>query len=540
MRVYQLLGSLDRADLDRLGAVVGVERKATRESMMQAVSERLCSQDGVEAVLQSLHAEHMDAFAQLVVFMRREVFSQSIPRSRLGELPVARDGGLQQLVSVCDHLAKVCLLHHGPSWMGGDGYELPDDIAGYVHQALAKKVSLLPTPAADVQIAYRAQGATFSMDIVRLLARLVTKPPAVSKSGVPYKRDIPKLLPLFQAQKPPAILAPSSWDGVPAHVWLAFRVLAAMGLCEVLPGTLRLHPDSVAHWLQADRDEWVTTVEELGGSLLAVANPAVEAIFKQLVGTSAQDQWLPLQSAFVRVFGTPERAVWWSSLCAMLDVTALCGRLDIGVSTEHELLVRVRSVSATDHPSALSVLQPNFELLVPESAPPIHHFIAGMLAKIKRADAMTVYDVDRESVLRLCDRGWDAEAISAALQRLTRAAVPASVKRSIADYAREYERSALWDGMTVVFASDELAASFVRRAQVVGLPHHRAGNLAVIVSRSEERTVRRLLEEIGAPAPEQMRSLGAVGGKRGRQQDRAWVKLLGPDALGLLQEPVGS
>ncbi|MCY0869477.1 MAG: hypothetical protein OWT27_02675, partial [Firmicutes bacterium] len=136
--------------------------------------------------------------------------------------------------------------------------------------------------------------------------------------------------------------------------------------------------------------------------------------------------------------------------------------------------------------------------------------------------------------------GWDAGAISDALHRLTGTAVPPSVQRSIADYAREYERAALWDGLTVVFVSEELAAAFIRRAQAAGLPHHRAGSLAVIVSRSEERTVRRVLEEIGAPPPEQMRSLEAVSGKRGRLQDRAWVKLIGPDARCLLEESVGS
>lgn len=489
------------------------EGSKDRNHLALAIAERLLTKEGFLLVWNSLSSLVQRVYMAALFEIQADGYTMAIPAVRL--LPTLLEYFPEDratLQNALEQLVGVGMLSRAETWYVGEAYSLPEEmkemVVPHIVELLMDETLRDANDTAvvgEINILER-YGRMFIRDIARFTIYLTKYPLPLTKASIPYKRELPKLKSYLRTMQIEGIKGTGSWEAVPFGVVASIFVLEDMGVIDRSSDTVRLHGKALHRFLMMPdeelREQLMASLPRLVGGL----HPHVMAVLSAWLRQLPQGEWLSLDRAIggLLILQPMEHPPSWSnSLDHFIRIASACGLIEIGRHVEHGFLVRIPKWS--DSVSVEFFVQPNLDILVPEEAPTCVHFLVGELAELKRADEMSAYHLTRDSVLLLCDRGWQMEDIERALTTFSATTPAKSVIRSVEDWVGAYDRAVLWDVLLLRFASADLFHAFVTDQRTKHCIVQRIAQEAVIVLRAQEAQVRQVLSELGAPPPQQVR-----------------------------------
>lgn len=549
MRLEHVLLAMAPKQHKQLADILGISGLSKRrDEATMALFERLNTSEGFRRVWLHLSEEERHIYLLSIVEMHNDGYVVGISRARLlAALHTSYGIAMEQSGPIISRLHELGLFGYTQIWYIGDGYEVPVELAPWVEQECAQALCAGVAIDADEVRVVLAYGQMLTRDVVRLAARVAAKPLPLTKQGTIYKREIGRLLPLLRARDSAGMAMTGQLADTPFALHLCMRILENAHALLMREGTASMQAAHTTNLLRASQEQWDELIAQAALQTLNFGHAHVFRIVRSMMEALPPGQWYGIEDEMGKVLGNAdEERGWRLAVRHYLRVMALCGVVDVGVHAVHGEVARIRE-RIKDAPSVSAwVVQPNLEVLVPEMASPVLHFLAGQIGELQRADEMSSYRLTKQSVLQLCDRGWTAADIEQALQTFSQAPLAQSVVRTLRDWVAEYDKAVLWDVLLVRFTSASLLDAFAadprgRKAMV-----DRVGDAAAIVRRSAEKTVREVLSDIGAPAPQGIRTAvdePQSGDSKGRRGDTkanqiALRKLLSPDLVDLARQSV--
>lgn len=548
MRLAIALMALDMAQLAHLAEQLRIAEKlpATKQAAAVLIESHYATPVGFRRVWNLLDEYEHYVFGVALLAMRSDGYTHGAARSKLLPLLKQRTVPGRRPEDALARLAALALLAPTQIWYLGEGYELSETIAPLVYSTILEDLSTEVPEHVTPEVA-TAGVRELSRDMVRFLSHAAKTPLGVTKSGSLYKREIPKLKPLLRCFELPAFRLGGQWEGVPFGVYLTVSTLQHLEVVGLLEGSCQLYGEALHDLLTLPEQTLFETIENAVQRGFGSGNVHLFGILRLWMDTSEPGKWAALIPELAKRYGDGGTPDWVAEGTTWIAVMAAAGFLEEGHHAEYGTapLCRRPAVSplAARRPGRW-VLQPNFELLVPEDAPLLLHFLAGQLADLVRADVMSVYRLAKDTVLRLLDRGWKPADIEACLSDCSATGVPNTVLRALRDWVREYERAVIWDVMLVRFQTPQLLARFEADARVAPVIVETIGDAAAIVQRSAEKRVREVLADLGATPPEAVRRPGEEErrpdgqrrtGANTKANRLALQRLTGPAVRGLLQ-----
>ncbi len=527
MRLEYTLLSLTPKQLyalnELLGGHAGVPA-AKKEMLVYSVAERLSNVDGFRRVWRSLTEFEQSVFIAALLEMRSDGFSTGIAKSRLLQVSPYYKIAARDPSPALTRLVSVGVLAPTQIWYIGDGYELPDALRAVSYRVICENLSAATTvPSPEVQIMENGT-RTFLRDLTRFACYVAKNQVSLTKANIIYKREIPKLLPHLRKAGSTAAVTGGPWEGVQVAVFLVVRILEQMNVISLEGSSIQLQGQQLREFLSLSDAELVETVFELTRNVQSVGYRHAVGILYEWLATSPRESWTPLWSLADALGGNTERAsnALGQSIEGFVHMASLCGLLEIGTHEEHGLVIRPAHAAYRAGRSEL-IVQPNMDVLIPEDAPAIMHYLAGQLGELQQADEMSVYRITRASVLLLTDRGWKYEDMVRALTEFSHAPVAQSVLRTVRDWMNAYDKAVIWDAMLVRFQTSAIQSSFVKDPRSAKCVVEVIGDHAVIVKRSSEKLTREILADLGATPPRDVRIpaadlAGASGGGDARKR----------------------
>ncbi len=546
MRLSIALMALDMPELGRLAEKLRIAEKlpAVKHAAAALIEAQYATPVGFRRIWNLLDEYERQVFGVTLLAMRSDGYTHGVARTKLLPLLKQRVARGRRPEDALERLTSLALLAPTQIWYLGEGYELPETIAALVYSAILEGIDIF-VPADVSPVVAIAPGRELSRDMVRLVSHAAKTPPGVTKSGSLYKREIAKLKPLLRCFELPGFDLAGSWEGVPFGVYLTVTTLQHLKVVGLLEGSFELYGEALSDLLTLPESALRDSVEAAVQMGFASGNVHLFGILRLWAAGSEPGKWAAVIPELVKRYANSENPDWLANGATWVAVMAAAGFLEEGYHPEYgkaPLCRRPAATQGTGRRGGRWVLQPNFDLLVPEDAPLLVHFMAGQLADLVRADVMSVYRVGKHAVLRLLDRGWKPEEIEACLADFSATELPKTVLRTLRDWVREYERAVIWDAMLVRFQSAELLTRFATDARVASVIVETVGDAAAIVKRAGEKRVREVLADLGATPPEAVRRPGEEqrqsGGERRtgantKANALALQRLTGPGVRGL-------
>ncbi len=527
MRLEYTLLSLTPKQLYALNELLGGQAGASavkKDMLVYSVAERLSSVDGFRRVWRSLTEFEQSVFIAALLEMRSDGFSTGIAKSRLLQVLPYYKIAAQDPSPGLSRLVAVGILAPTQIWYIGDGYELPDALRAVAYRVICENLTVTTAvPSPEVQI--MENGAlTFLRDLTRFACYVAKNQVSLTKANIIYKREIPKLLPHLRQSGNTTTVTGGPWEGVQVAVFLVVRILEQMNVISLEGSSIQLLGQHLREFLSLSDAELVQTVFELTRSAQNVGYRHAVGILYEWLATAPRESWTPLWSLSDALGGSTKRTsgALGQSIETFAHMASLCGLLEVGAHEQHGLVVRRARVAPRARRSEL-IVQPNMDVLIPEDAPAIMHYLAGQLGELQQADEMSVYRITRASVLLLTDRGWKYEDIARALTEFSHAPVAQSVLRTVRDWMNAYDKAVIWDAMLVRFQTPAIQSSFMKDPRSAKCMVEAIGDHAVIVKRSSEKLTREILSDLGATPPRDVRIpaadlTGASGGGDARKR----------------------
>jgi len=541
------LMALSRKGQEELAKRLGVDPSHKSASLVQILTEVYASREGFGRVWASLSPQEQQVYREALVQMHSDGYLLGVSRAHV--LLGLEYSGLTEadVTALLNRLTTIGLLQYTQIWYIGDGYEVPQELVQpAIDTCLSAALDPVAVAADEVNVTF-SYGHMFRGDVVRLAARVVKEPLAVTQRRVVYKRDVARVLTCLRVTDVAGLKMIGDLKDTPFGLFLALRVLEAAGAIAYLDGSVVVVKEGLLRLIGADDTAWGAMVGVATTSLEQMGHRFVIAAYRECVDKLEMDRWYALDGAFQRLVGlTGDGPVptWFEGLRLFGRLLAVIGKVEIGVHPVHGDVIR-RHQYAPAHGASAWVVQPNLEMLVPESAPALLHVLAGQLGEMVRADEMSIYRLTKSGILQLCDRGWTFADIADVLSRFSHAPVAPGVLRTLRDWAQEYNRAVLWDVLLLRFETKELLARFLDDPRGQSAVCEQVGPLAVSILRQSERRVRELLAEMGAPAPTRVRypsgedpasTMVAGTGRKGSSRNWMTSSLSAADLLSLVRE----
>ncbi|KUO94971.1 helicase-associated domain-containing protein [Ferroacidibacillus organovorans] len=510
MRLDYYLANLTKQKLLVIAESLGENVDGNKEKVARSVIQSLVHGSGYAQLFDTLSDHDKRILRIAFVEMIGDGFVVSISKSRLLHLIEESYDGIPDVIASMNHLADLTMLIPTQIWYLGDGFEMPrecfDLLKGIYKEEVARLTPCVPGERVTVE---RSLGSMFANDMIRLVTYISTHSVSATKNDVVYKRELQRIKPLFRTlyyQKEEIEEGP--WAGFPEVVYLAFQVLKDLSVISIGNGAVHPQGKLLREMLILPIDELQRQIRE---SLFTnFLSPRLQshfyALLFEIIMSAREETWHAayhgISSWLELVEG--KRCAAHNTAARLISVLALIGHVDFGFDQEFGLVYkRCRPIS--ERQGRISV-QPNLDILVPDDAHPMLHFFVGQFATLKRADEMSLYVMDRESVLQLCDHGWREEDLNDALDKYSAVTVGSSIKRSIRDWMVAYSRAVIWDAMFVRFEQEEIFRAFLAdpRSKKCTVD---AFDQVVVTMRSAEKAVREILSDLGAPAPLEVRSV---------------------------------
>ena len=548
MRLAIVLMTLDMPVLAKLAKELRIAEKlpATKQAAAVLIESQYATPVGFRRIWNLLDEYERHVFGAALLEMRSDGYTHGVARTKLLQLLKQHTVPGRQPELALARLAELALLAPTQIWYLGDGYELSESIAPLVYSSVLEGLGVtLPEHVSPVVAT--AAVRELSRDMVRFLSHAAKTPPGVTKNGSLYKREITKLKPLLRCFELPSFRLGGQWEGVPFGVYLTVSTLQHLQVVGLLEGSFQLYGEALRDLLTSPEQTLRDTIEGAVQKSFWTGNVHLFGILRLWMATSQPGKWAPVIPELAKQYASSEKPDWVTEGATWVAVMAAAGFLEEGYHAEYgkaPLCRRPATGAAAGQRPGRWVLQPNFDLLVPEDAPLLLHFMAGQLADLVRADVMSVYRVGKHTVLRLLDRGWKPEEIEACLADFSATELPKTVLRTLRDWVREYERAVIWDAMLVRFQTPQLLTRFAADARVAQVIVETVGDAAVIVRRSGEKRVREVLADLGATPPEAVRRPGEEQrlpdgqrrtGANTKANTLALQRLTGPGVRGLLR-----
>ncbi len=479
---------------------------AKKDALVYGVAERLASEEGFRLVWRSLTESERSVFVAALLEMRSDGFATGIAKSRLLQVLPSYRIAVEDPAVTLARLVAVGILAHTQIWYIGDGYELPDALHDVAYHVICENLNItIGVPSSEVQTA-QSGARTFLRDLTRFACYVAKNKVSLTKASVIYKRDIPRLLPFLRRADSPAMVVGGPWEGVPIALFLVVRILEQMRVIALDGGVINLRGEQLRGFLSMSDVELADAVFELTRRVQSIGYRHALGILYEWLAASPPENWTPLWCLADALGGGRGRTSGGleESIETFLHLAGLCGLLEIGTHAEHGFVVRAGGIAGRAGRSEL-IVQPNMDVLIPEDAPAILHYLAGQLGELQQADEMSVYRITRASVMLLTDRGWKYEDMVRALSEFSHAPVAQSVLRTVRDWVSAYDRAVIWDAMLVRFQTPVVQASFVQDPRSAKCMVEVVGDQAVIVKRSFEKLTREILSDLGAPPPRDVR-----------------------------------
>ncbi|MBN2382656.1 helicase-associated domain-containing protein [bacterium] len=150
-----------------------------------------------------------------------------------------------------------------------------------------------------------------------------------------------------------------------------------------------------------------------------------------------------------------------------LEPLHLMGLVDIGQMNNGDIAFRINSLGKSvlnretqpgmDAGSSALVIQPNFELLVPQDLPFAQRWKIESIADIVAVGKMDTYSLNKESVIRGLKNGLEPDIILDLLGKLSRARIPQNIEQTIRDWSEVYGQVKFGQGILVHCTKPEIA-----------------------------------------------------------------------------------
>ncbi len=537
-------------ELRKLAGTLDVKLPATKQEAMLKLSEFLQTEEGFDRAYAMLDARDKLWLQQILFGMQSDGYSLFFPKNLLYSWFVDDFDKRHEAELALTKFQSLGLFGKSHNWYASESYEFADEMLPFLIDRLYDDLfNGIPNVKDEVEVIHQL-GMTFSRDVVRFLSLLVKRPVGFTKNDVIYKREVPKVLPFFRTAKTMQLEGTGIWEGVNGAIVMTVRQLVNQHLIRLEEGKVSVVGQQVEKWLQMSDEalsDWM--LELTYGTIKERQNYMAELLF-QWLRHATPGEWMPIRTVFapLEALGTEKSSQPWISVVDyFISIASTTGIIDYGISNERGLVMRIarRSIGA----SKKLYVQPNLELLVPEEAPLALHFLAGQLAELKRADLMSTYQLNKERILHLCDRGWTYEDMASALELISENPVAPSVLKTVRDWVGSYNRAVLWDAMIIKFQASEWFYAFTSDRRSAGVVIETIGDLAVIIKRSGEKTAREILADGGAPAPLAVRkpvvegaTIPGAGLKMNKANAEALSRITGVGMLELLRMkfPVGA
>ncbi|KYP80922.1 helicase-associated domain-containing protein [Ferroacidibacillus organovorans] len=510
MRLDYYLANLTKQKLLVIAEYLGQVVDGPKEKVAQSVIQSLVHGSGYTQLFHMLTDHDKRILRIAFVEMIGDGFVVSISKSRLLHLIEESYDGMPDVIPSINHLADLTMLIPTQIWYLGDGFEMPRECFDLLKMIYKDEVArLIPCVPKEHVTVERSLGSMFANDMIRLMTYISTHSVSATKNDVVYKRELQRIKLLFRTlhyQKEEVEEGP--WAGFPEVVYLAFQILKDLSVITIGNGSVHPQGKLMREVLTQPFDE---LQQQIGETLFSnLLSPRMQSHFHvllfEMIMSANEESWYAIYHGISSWLELPDgkRCAAHNTAARLISVLALIGQVDFGFDRKYGLVYkRCRPITARQ--GRISV-QPNLDILVPDDVHPMLHFFVGQFATLKRADEMSLYTMDRESVLQLCDHGWREADLNDALDKYSSVAIGSSIKRSIRDWMIAYSRAVIWDAMFVRFEQEEVYQAFLADPRSKKCTVE-AFDQVVVTMRSAEKVVREILSDLGAPAPLEVRSV---------------------------------
>ncbi|MEK0317437.1 helicase-associated domain-containing protein [Cohnella sp. 56] len=166
-------------------------------------------------------------------------------------------------------------------------------------------------------------------------------------------------------------------------------------------------------------------------------------------------------------------------------------------------------------------VQPNLEIVMPETALPAIRWRVEAIAELVRSDSALTYKLTRERAIQALEGGWTIDEIEAFLTEFSQTPVAPSVLRTLRDWTASYGSAVLWDAMVLQVADPAAAQLIARDKKLAALIVHTFSPDTFVIRRHDEQEVRKLVAKLGYNIPVRHKNpdrAGLSGGKRVQRQ----------------------
>jgi len=401
---------------------------------------------------------------------------------------------------------------------------VPDEVWPVLHRQIAESaVKRILEQAAAGRVEETAHcGLAVHHDFLTLLSAIGHDRVEISQKGQIYKRTINKIMTRFRGTDTyfPASIEEKETqpryfqflsDFIERHELVYFEKIAL------------LDPESIQAFMSVSYVEWtkhfyVEYLEGLYGEVHALPLRLIRSILYRL-GTEAWASWPALIDELTRLMQP-----WGVSVTAQhlnrlfydpLTAFGLIRRGKDERGTEvwkwtdwgKEYILRdMLDTSLNDSRIAeMQVdrfyVQPNLELVVPETILPAIRWQVEAIAELVRSDSALVYRFTRERTLQALESGWTLETIEAFLHRHGHTPPAANVMRTLQDWSAGYGKAVLWDVMVLEVKDKEIARLAKEDKKLAKLIVGMFSPQAFVIRRSDEQQVRKRIDSLGVMIP---------------------------------------
>lgn len=369
-------------------------------------------------------------------------------------------------------------------------------------------------------------------DLITFLSFLAREGAEVTQKGHIYKRTINKIVEKFRS---PERLFPEPFgEYMPKHFYFFESFLKRSALAR-FERTVWLDHSKLKEWLALSYTEWARRMYRFyltriyAGSRLH--HRFLFRIFAEF-GREANNQsgggpgwWDPMQIYQTIAQKTERWGVWLreEQLKEMIyNPFYILGLIERRKGSQGEIYWRwtrfgLEFVTANPpHPLHSSsgwdtsfYVQPNLELMVPETVPAAVRWGVEALAEHERADAVHLYRLTRASIRRALEAGWTKEQMLNFLTRFSKVPVADNVQHTVAGWIGHFGKAELWDVLMVKVNDPELAVKLQAHPDFQRWVVLSVSETAFVIRRQDEAQFRNWMSGIGYELPLRVRDPGA-------------------------------
>lgn len=292
---------------------------------------------------------------------------------------------------------------------------------------------------------YREDGIALLTDVFRLVAGVAKNEVKLTQKGLIYKRNYKALIDGFVIKE--------DTDADDGEYGLRFRLILDYALQKNLIQEHEGHyqvANGLPGWLSLSAELQLQDVFEFWQSYYGRTNPYLDT-FLAVLRRLPVKEWISytvVVECLHRIMVSNVSAAYASQLgLEALQQLLFMGALSIGFAGS-DMVFRITDIGAhllgQNHTEQWLpqethfFIQPNYEVLVPQSIDKRILWQIEELAELKQADKMMVYHLNKNSLYYALQQGWQAEQIKTYLKTYSRNKLPQNVEFAINNWAASY------------------------------------------------------------------------------------------------------